>query len=181
MKKSIRMALVQWSAAALVAGCAVTGAGTTGSIPEKLRAPGAEVLSLETAATGVQIYECRAGRDDPKRFSWVFRAPEADLFDRSGKKIGTHYAGPTWELEDGSKVVAAVTARDDAPEAGAVPWLLLVAKSTAGDGVLTRTRSIQRVRTVGGTAPADGCGEAQAGKVARVDYKAVYYFYAGRQ
>ena len=47
----------------------------------------------------------------------------------------------------------------------------------AGSGVFSRTQSIQRLKTVGGNAPADGCNQAQAGKQARVDYKATYYFY----
>ena len=153
-----------------LAACAAPGAVTPPAVPANLRAPSGEVLSLETAATGVQIYECNAGK-------WVFKAPEADLFDRAGNKVGTHYAGPTWESNDGSKVVAALTARSDAPNAGAIPWLLLTAKSTAGNGVFGRTRSIQRVSTVGGTTPAEACNEAQAGKVARVNYTAIYYFY----
>ena len=153
-----------------LAGCATPGAGNPPSVPANLKAPASETLALETAATGVQIYECSAGK-------WNFKAPEADLFDRAGNKVGTHYAGPTWESNDGSKVVAALTARSDAPNAGAIPWLLLTAKSTAGNGVFGRTRSIQRVSTVGGTTPAEACNEAQAGKVARVNYTAIYYFY----
>ena len=74
----------------------------------------------------------------------------------------------------------AVKARSDAPDAKAIPWLLLSAKSTTGSGVFGRTSSIQRVSTVGGAAPAEGCGAAQAGKVARVAYEATYYFYVPR-
>lgn len=162
---------------AILAGCAI--GGTTTSIPEPLRAAASETLALETKATGVQIYECAAGKD-PSRYEWTFRAPEADLFDAAGRRVGRHYAGPTWESNDGSKVVAAVKARSDAPDAKAIPWLLLGAKSTAGAGVFSRTSSIQRVATVGGTAPAEACGQAQAGKIARVNYQAIYYFYEPR-
>jgi hypothetical protein len=151
-----------------LAGCATPAAAP--SVPANLQAPASQALALETAASGVQIYECRAGQ-------WVFKAPEADLFDRSGNKIGTHYAGPTWESKDGSKVVAGVTARSDAPDANAIPWLLLTAKSTTGNGVFGQTRSIQRVKTVGGTTPIEPCGQVDTGKVARVSYKAIYYFY----
>jgi hypothetical protein len=153
---------------AALAGCATPAA--TPSVPANLRAPASQALALETAATGVQIYECNAGK-------WVFKGPEADLFDRAGNKIGKHYGGPTWESNDGSKVVAALTARSDAPNAGAIPWLLLTAKSAAGTGVFGRTKSIQRVNTIGGTTPTEPCGQADAGKVARVAYQAVYYFY----
>jgi hypothetical protein len=157
------------SLVAVVAACTTTGAGTP-VVPASLRVPAGETLAVETVAAGVQIYECRAGK-------WNFKAPEADLFDRKGSKIGTHYAGPTWESNDGSKVVAGVTARSDAPNAGAIPWLLLTAKSNAGQGVFGQTKSIQRVGTTGGTTPTEPCGQADAGKLARVQYSAVYYFY----
>ena len=164
----------------LIAGCATQGIGTMPPIPENLRPAAAETLSLETKATGVQIYECSANAKDPARFQWTFKAPEADLFDGTGKRIGRHYAGPTWESNDGSRVVAVVKARSDAPDAKAIPWLLLDAKSTAGAGVFSRTSSIQRVSTVGGIAPGEVCSQSQAGKTARVDYEAIYYFYAHR-
>jgi hypothetical protein len=161
---------------AMLPGCA-TSTGTLPVVPDSLKAPPTQKLALETRASGVQIYECRASKDNPTRFEWVFIAPEAELFDSTGKKIGKHYAGPTWESNDGSKVVGEVKARDDGPDANAIPWLLLSAKSTAGTGQLSRTASIQRVQTVGGKAPADSCSQAQAGKEARVPYEARYYFY----
>ena len=139
-----------------------------------------EVLSLETAATGVQIYECNASKDEPTRFEWIFKAPEADLFDMAGNKIAKHYAGPTWESNDGSKVVGEVKAKDNGPDPNAIPWLLLSAKSTSGTGVFSRIKSIQRVHTVGGRAPTEACSQAQAGKVVRVGYKATYNFYVGK-
>ena len=46
-----------------------------------------------------------------------------------------------------------------------------------GDGVFARTLSIQRLRTVGGKAPADGCDQAHAGQEARIAYKAAYAFF----
>ena len=166
--------------AALLVGCAASQVGTAPVVPENLRAPAGQVLSLEAPATGVQIYECNSSKTDPTRFEWIFKAPEADLFDTAGRKIGKHYAGPTWESNDGSKVVGEVTARDDGPDTGAIPWLLLKAKSSSGGGVFGQTQSIQRVRTVGGKAPAQGCSREQAGKEARVAYKATYYFYGSR-
>ena len=120
-------------------------------------------------AKGVQIYECRDAK-------WVFVAPEADLFDRSGRKIGRHYAGPTWEAADGSKVVGAVKERADA--AGAIPWLILSTKSAGPDGAFSKVTSIQRLSTSGGVAPSGAC--AEAGAKARVPYTADYYFFTGR-
>jgi hypothetical protein len=166
--------------AALFAGFAAAQAGKPPVVPENLKAPAGQVLSLEAQATGVQIYVCSASKADPAKFEWAFKAPEADLFDGAGKKIGKHYAGPTWESNDASRVAGEVKARDDGPDANAIPWLLLSAKSTSGNGVFGRTQSIQRVRTTGGKAPAQGCSRDQAGKEARVPYTATYYFYASR-
>jgi hypothetical protein len=90
--------MTRMSLVALVAGCATSRFGTIPLVPENLRTPATEVLSLETEATGVQIYECNASKDVPTRFEWVFKAPEADLFDEAGNKIGKHYAGPTSDV-----------------------------------------------------------------------------------
>ena len=162
---------------ALLAACASTGMSPM--IPDSLKAPPTQLLALETRATGVQIYECRASKDNAARFEWVFIAPEAELFDNAGVKVGKHYAGPTWEAIDGSKVVGEVKARDDGPDPNAIPWLMLTAKSTSGSGMLNKTVTIQRVATDGGKAPAD-CGKADAGKEARVPYKAIYNFYIAK-
>jgi uncharacterized protein DUF3455 len=165
---------------ALIAGCASTPSVGPTAAPEALRPPANQVLALEARATGVQIYECTASRDQPGRYEWTFKAPEADLYDETGRKVGKHYAGPTWEALDGSKVVGEVKARDDGPDPNAIPWLLLAAKSTSGTGVLTQIKSVQRLRTVDGKAPSSPCGPANLQQVARVPYKAAYYFYAAK-
>ncbi len=180
MKNPYSTTMARASLAAILAGCAASNVGTNPLVPENLKVPAAQTLSLVSPATGVQIYVCSAGKADSTRFEWAFKAPEADLFDVSGKKIGKHYAGPTWESNDGSKVVGEVKARDDGPNANAIPWLLLSAKSTSGDGVFSRTQAIQRLYTVGGKAPAEGCNRAQLGKEARVPYKATYDFYVAK-
>jgi Protein of unknown function (DUF3455) len=95
-----------------------------------------------------------------------------------GERIGRHYGGPTWEANDGSKVVGEVQERADAPRPGAVPWLLLKARSNQGEGTFKGVTYIQRVDTEGGTAPTDGCDAQHSGAEVRVDYKAAYYFYA---
>jgi len=164
----------------LVVGCATAHAQTMPLVPAPLQSPPTEVLSLTTQATGVQIYECSAKKDDPTQFEWLFKAPEAELFDSTGRRIGTHYAGPSWKAHDGSKVVGEVKARDNGPDATAIPWLLLSATSTSGTGVLSQTKSIQRVHTVGGKAPTADCNATQVGKETRVPYKATYYFYGAK-
>ena len=180
MKRRDVIAMTRMLLVTLVAGSTPAWAGTDPLVPENLRPPATEVLSLETEATGVQIYECNASKDDSTRFEWIFKAPEADLFDKAGNKIGKHYAGPTWESNDGSAVVGEVKARDNCPDPDAIPWLLLSAKSTSGTGVFSRVKNIQRLHTVGGRAPTDVCSQAQAGKVTRVGYKAKYYFYVAK-
>jgi hypothetical protein len=162
----------------LAAGCAALGAQAADIVPENLRVPPSQWMLVESKATGVQIYECAPSKADAAKFEWTFKAPEADLFDAKGqKRIGKHYAGPSWEADDGSKVVGEVKARDDGTDPKAIPWLLLSAKSTSGTGLLATVQSIQRLETSGGKAPAEGCDKDNAGKQARVAYKATYYFY----
>ena len=72
-----------------------------------------------------------------------------------------------------------MTAKQDAPKPGAIPWLLLTATSHAGQGILTRVTSIQRIHTDGGVAPnANTCDASKAGHESRSSYSADYYFYA---
>jgi hypothetical protein len=99
------------------------------------------------------------------------------LFDRSGKPLIKHFAGPSWQATDGSTVVGEVTAKDNGPDTMAIPWLLLRAKSTTGTGPLSHTQSIQRINTVGGKAPPGGCGATLSGSEVRVHYTADYLFY----
>jgi hypothetical protein len=100
------------------------------------------------------------------------------LFDSAGNKIGKHYAGPTWELNDGSKVAGRVVARADAPDHTAIPWLLLDATLNAGTGRLAGVSSIQRVDTTGGTPPSQPCNLEHANAEVKVPYAATYFFYA---
>src|SRR6266436_1316717 len=142
-----------------------------------LRVTAGQTVLLKSLGKGVQIYECKARADDPGKFEWSFKAPEADLTNEHGDKIAKHYAGPTWEANDGSKVVGEKKAETPAPRPGAVPWLLLKAKSNEGTGTFARVAYIQRVDTEGGVAPAAGCDQAHVNAEARVNYRANYYFY----
>jgi hypothetical protein len=170
-------------AATLLAACAFRPEPTppTATIPEALRAPANEVLQRTLWADGVQIYECHAKASDASAAEWVFVAPEAKLVDGNGAPVGHHYAGPTWEAADGSKVVGVVKAKMDAPDAGAIAWLLLATHSTGTPGLFANVTSIQRVATAGGAMPGSGCSTATIGQVARVAYKAQYTQYAVRQ
>lgn len=157
----------------------VTAAPASPTVPDAIKVPGDQIVLLKAKAKGVQVYECKAKADNPMAFGWLLKAPDAELFDDAGASIGKHYAGPTWETSDGSKVVAQKKAQVDAPDAAAVPWLLLEAKSPPASGALKGVQWIQRVDTSGGKAPADGCDAAHAGSEARVPYTATYYFRGG--
>jgi hypothetical protein len=161
--------------ALLAIGCA-TPPPPLATVPARLQ-PAGETLAMVVPATGVQVYECRARKDAAGQFEWAFVAPEAQLFDRQGARIGKHYGGPHWEALDGSKVVAALRERADAPSADAIPWLLLTARSVGPEGTFSKVTSIQRVNTAGGTAPRNGCAAGSAGQVARVAYTADYYLF----
>jgi Protein of unknown function (DUF3455) len=166
--------------ALLVPGCAnLPPSISRVSVPDELSAGANESLVRIVPAKGVQIYECRA-RKDAGGYEWTFVGPEADLLDARGKPIGRHYAGPSWESTDGSKIVGALRERVDAPAADAIPWLLLAAKSVGPAGSFSKVTSIQRVSTVGGMAPKAGCSEATAGIPARIPYTADYYFFTAR-
>ena len=146
-------------------------------VPDKLQPLASESLAMIVPAKGVQIYECRARKDQVGGYEWAFVAPEADLFDARGSRIGRHYAGPHWESTDGSKILGTVKERADAPVADAIPWLLLAAKSVGPEGVFSKVTSIQRVSTAGGVAPKAGCSQAAVGTPARINYTADYYFF----
>jgi hypothetical protein len=161
----------------LTMGCTTTAPPVAVAIPETLRAPAGQVLVTELHASGVQIYDCKSAKEDVARYEWTLRAPEADLVAPKGRLLGKHYAGPTWESIDGSKVVGAVVARDPGPDGTAIPWLLLRAASTSGPGIFAQVQSIQRVHTAGGKAPAGGCSAADGGKQLRVPYTADYRFF----
>jgi hypothetical protein len=136
---------------------------------QDLNVPEGHRVSARLYALGVQIYRWNGT-------NWVFIAPEATLYADPGYRaeVGIHYAGPTWEASDGSKVVGARLA-SCTPYRGAIPWLLLSATPAPGHGHFAGLTYIQRVNTIGGTAPAEP-GDF-VGDEARVPYTTEYYFY----
>lgn len=137
-----------------------------------LVAPDGNRLAFQFDGIGVQIYTCQATATG---YGWVFKAPEATLYSH-GVAVGKHYAGPTWEFLDHSKVVATKIA-GFTPDPSAIPWLLLQASSHEGRGLMSNVTYIQRFDTTGGLAPASGCDADHVGSEARVDYTATYLFY----
>jgi hypothetical protein len=144
-------------------------------VPQQLQPPAGEQLLLQLHAKGDQIYTCKG---DAAQFSWTLKAPDAQLFDKDGKPFGKHFAGPSWEASDGSRVTGKAVANAPSPDADSIPWLLVNILSHEGTGALSRATTIQRLNTKGGKAPATGCDAAHAGQELRVPYSADYLFYA---
>jgi hypothetical protein len=142
-------------------------------IPANLN-PDKLAIYLEVPATGFQVYTC--AKNASGAWAWTLKAPDAALTDTQKKPLGKHYAGPTWEANDGGKVVAAAKANMPSPTPGAVAWLLLEVKSHEGSGVFTQAKAIVRMNTTGGVAAAQGCDEAHANQESRVPYTATYLF-----
>jgi len=166
MKPTLRLATVVAAAALLPAAVASAGPPPP-DVPGDIAPPAGEKVFDVGHAVGVQIYSCNGS-------SWALVAPRADLYADNGQLVITHYAGPTWESRDGSRVVGR-RVNGIQPDTSAIPWLLLAAKSNTGPGAFSRVQVIQRVNTVGGIAPtAPG---SVVGEEARVPYTADYYFY----
>jgi len=132
---------------------------------------------LAATGKGVQIYICQQSATGPQ---WVFQAPEATLVDSSGKVVGTHGAGPIWKSSDGSSVKGEVLQHGAAPEAGAIPWLLLKAVSVSGPGIMTGVEFIRRSDTHGGIAPTTGCDAQHLAAIVRIPYTATYAFFSAK-
>jgi len=146
-------------------------------VPDSLKAPTGEEVILSAHATGVQIYVCQA--ESEQKTAWILKAPEADLTDSSGKIVIHHSAGPSWKYVDGSVVTGKMVAKQDAPQPGAIPWLLVAAASHTGDGMMARVTTIQRIHTAGGLPPkATDCTLSANGQERQSAYSADYYFYA---
>jgi len=143
--------------------------------PPQLQPSANEQLLLQVHAKGDQIYVCKS---DVAQFTWTLKAPDAQLFDKDGKPFGKHFAGPSWEANDGSRVTGKAVANAPSPDADSIPWLLVNVISLDGSGVLSRATTIQRLNTKGGKAPATGCDAAHLGQELRVPYSADYVFYA---
>lgn len=145
------------------------------TVPDLIKPPASEELLLVAHAKGFQIYVCRA--DAAGQPAWTLKAPDALLYDEKGNVVGKHFGGPTWKHNDGSEICARMASKIDAPDAGAIPWLLLNVTDHSGNGVFSRVTTIQRIHTVGGLAPASGCTSADLEKEFKSSYTADYYFY----
>ncbi|WP_395672471.1 DUF3455 domain-containing protein [Inquilinus sp.] len=147
-----------------------------------LPSPADARLLFTAAATGVQIYR---SADTGGALHWELEAPLARLTGprlagQDGQDVTIyHYAGPSWEAADGSKV-----ARDpavpvvSAPPADPadIPALLIAVAADPAAGILDHVAYVERLATHGGAAPATP--PARAGTRIGVPYTATYAFFA---
>jgi hypothetical protein len=176
--KSITSVVVLLLCAAAVPPGAQAGTGSRApdlpAVCASIEVPEGNQVCFHVYAVGVQIYRWDGS-------AWAFVAPAAVLYANAeyDGEVGTHYAGPTWESNSGSKVVGRRIA-GCTPDASTIPWLLLQTVTAEGPGIFHRVTFVQRVTTVGGVAPA--APGASMGEEARVPYTAEYFFYrAGNQ
>jgi hypothetical protein len=136
-------------------------------VPDDIAVPVGNKVHFHAYGVGVQIYTWNGS-------TWGAAVPEATLFHSEGV-VATHFAGPTWVSNSGSKVVGALPPKSVIVDSNAIPWLRLDAKNPQGPGIFADTTFIQRVNTVGGKAPLEN--GSFVGQVARVPYAADYFFY----
>src|ERR1700722_5302980 len=139
MKSPQRSSLI---AAMLVAGALHAQVGSNRpDAPKTLQPPQEQVLLLHLQGKGNQIYVCETSADGAP--AWKFKAPEAKLYGENGELAGRHFAGPTWQANDESKVVGKVAASVPSPDPNSVPWLLLTMVSRSDNGIFSKVQSIQ--------------------------------------
>jgi len=149
---------------------AILAASTTSAqMPDAVAAPN-EAMVATVHAEGAQIYDCKA--DPGGKLVWQFREPIAALFI-DGKTVGRHFAGPSWELVDGSAVTGKIAGRAAGATPKDIPLLKLEVASHRGSGQLTGVTTIQRLNTQGGVV--EGSCES-AGAFLSVPYSADYTF-----
>ncbi|HET6996317.1 MAG TPA: DUF3455 domain-containing protein [Chitinophagaceae bacterium] len=132
-------------------------------------------------AKGVQKYKAKliAGTN-PAQYEWLFVAPLAALFNAGNAKVGTHSAGPTWQLlgsTTDSIYAQAFTPAKSAPSSDprSIDWLQLMPKTgKTPTGIFTGVSYIQRIATSGGKAPL--AAPVNATDTIDVPYTAVYRF-----
>jgi hypothetical protein len=153
----------------LLSGSLLSARAAETPLPDAIAAPG-ETVVLSVHAEGAQVYECKAGPDGKP--SWAFREPIATLL-LDGKTVGRHYAGPSWEHNDGSAVVGKPVGNVPGATSNDIPWLKLEVISRRGSGILSGVTTVQRINTRGGKL--EGACD-KAGAFTSAPYSADYVF-----
>ncbi len=164
-------------------------------VPTDIQVPEGNEAFLLGRGVGTQNYVCQPQPTGPLgQVAWTLFTPQATLFSDLGDQLTTHFFSPnpdeggivrvTWQdSQDSSTVWARLTGSIPDPTAsGAIGWLRLqtVGKRVGpfGGDTLAKATFIQRLNTVGGSAPATGCDVlADVGHKAFIPYTADYFFY----
>jgi hypothetical protein len=122
-------------------------------------------------AEGAQLYQCKA-KPGGSELVWTFREPIAALME-NGETIGRHFAGPRWELDDGSVVQARMTQSMAGPTPSDIPMLKLDVIQHKGHGRLDQVTTVYRLDTHSG-ALQGAC--STPGAFRSIPYSAEYVF-----
>lgn len=145
--------------------------------PALIQVAAGNTVALETQATGTLTYECKREKEPLTTYKWTIAGPKAALKDRDGNDVGSYDGPPAkWSHNDGSFVTGSQVAVSPNGEKN-IPFQLVKADVTGGQGVLTTVSYIQRVATKGGAAPTSKCSADNAGAKEVVDYQADYIFW----
>jgi len=164
-------------------------------VPAGLEVPAGNEAFLVGHAFGSQNYVCQPSQS-LGRVAWTLFTPEATLFNEQSDQLITHFFSPnpdpndlgvvraTWQDSRDTSAVWAkgIKSAADPTGAGAIPWVLLIKVGTqvgpTGGTTLSKTTFVQRLNTVGGSAPETGCDiPTDIGKKAFQPYTADYFFY----
>ncbi len=128
-------------------------------------------------AEGVQKYKAQLKAGTTNEYEWVFVAPEANLYNASNTKVGTHGAGPYWAITASDSIFAQhyTPQKVTTPDANSIAWLQLMPKAgKAPSGIFSNVIYIQRIATSGGKPPATA--PQNLWDTANVFYTAIYRF-----
>jgi hypothetical protein len=129
---------------------------------------GVSVAQLQAA--GAQIYIC--AKNTAGALNWRFREPVATLLGE-GKTVGRHFVGPTWEFDDGSRVVGELVSKAPGATDKDIAWLKLSVKETPKSGLAAGATSVLRIDTKGGVF--EGACDSE-GELHSEPYTATYVF-----
>ena len=146
-------------------------------LPDNMPNGNSRVLTF--FADGVQKYKAQEiPNSNPVAYQWVFVAPQADLYDMTNNKVGTHSAGPTWQLSVADSMYGQAFSPPRATpssDPNSIDWLLLMPKTgKLPTGAFAGVEYLQRIDTKGGKAPS--APPANANETADVHYTAIYRF-----
>ena len=141
--------------------------------------PGGNTRVATFFAVGVQKYKAQeVPGSNPVTYQWVFVAPQADLYDINNNKVGTHSAGPNWQLSASDSMFGQSFTPPRAAastDPNSIDWLLLMPRTgKTPTGLFANVSYVQRIATSGGKAPANP--PANATDVIDVPYTAIYRF-----